>query len=448
MRSLIRVGVFALSALVVTAVLQLGTVRLFGQQISAAAGTTVESARVPLSFIHSFTPRTGDREGQLTRHRSSSSFGVPGIDSLVNFTDQFTADGFDSLGNPQSVWPYEMVGAPPESGLTTFISAPIIPVTVELLDAAGHVAVTAGGSPLRTTVTPDILNAVGDSPVFQPFTYTSGTGQFTDQMMRAQFADRLHHGGHGGDSHDDGWHTILRPRVKTTRVLQLPFGSYHFATNADGTCCAFVLADFNTFANALFPATVTDTTTPIGAAEHADDMRTRDISTLLFNNVYLYDGSVSNCCVLGFHSYDLEPGDAHNGNREKRYVMDYASWITNGFFSFGTEDITAFSHEMAELFADPFVDNATPWWLSVDPSLGFALCQNNLEVGDVIEVLTGNPVFPVSMNGRTYHPQNEALLPWFAFQSPSPVNLGAYSFPDETTLTSLSPAGLMPGCTP
>ena len=51
-------------------------------------------------------------------------------------------------------------------------------------------------------------------------------------------------------------------------------------------------------------------------------MRTRDIATLLFNNVYLYDGDVSTCCVLGFHSYDLEPGDAHNGNREKRYVMN------------------------------------------------------------------------------------------------------------------------------
>jgi hypothetical protein len=126
--------------------------------------------------------------------------------------------------------------------------------------------------------------------------------------------------------------------------------------------------------------------------------------------------------------------------------MDYASWMTNGLFSFGFEDITAFSHEMAELFADPFVDNATPWWLSVDPALGFALCQNNLETGDVIEVLTGNAVFPVSMNGRTYHPSNEALLPWFAFESPSSAHLGAYSFPDETTLTTLSPPNLLPGC--
>jgi len=127
--------------------------------------------------------------------------------------------------------------------------------------------------------------------------------------------------------------------------------------------------------------------------------------------------------------------------------MNYSSWISNGLFGFGFEDVTATSHEIAEAFDDPFVDNETPWWLSTDPFFGFSLCQNNLETGDVIEILTSNTVFSVQMNGRTYHPQNEALFPWFAFQSPSPALNGSYSFPDETTLTALSPAGLMPGCT-
>jgi hypothetical protein len=39
-------------------------------------------------------------------------------------------------------------------------------------------------------------------------------------------------------------------------------------------------------------------------------MTTRDIATLLFNNVYLFNGTPDQCCTLGFHSYDLEPGDA------------------------------------------------------------------------------------------------------------------------------------------
>jgi hypothetical protein len=80
---------------------------------------------------------------------------------------------------------------------------------------------------------------------------------------------------------------------------------------------------------------------------------------------------------------------------------------------------------MSETFGDPFVDNATPWWLSIDPFFGNGLCQNNLETGDVIEVLSSNPVHAIPMHGRTYHPQNEALLPWFAFESPSTARAGA-----------------------
>ena len=63
-------------------------------------------------------------------------------------------------------------------------------------------------------------------------------------------------------------------------------------------------------------------------------------------------------------------------------------------------------------------------------------------------MLTSNAVFPISMNNPTYHPQNEALFSWFAFQSPSHARLGAYSFPDETTIQSLSPGPLLPGCVP
>ncbi len=70
-------------------------------------------------------------------------------------------------------------------------------------------------------------------------------------------------------------------------------GTYRFALNADGSCCAFVLIDANTFANALFPPTVsgTDTTTIVGAAETSGEIRTRDISTFLSQNAYLYIGN-------------------------------------------------------------------------------------------------------------------------------------------------------------
>ncbi len=335
-----------------------------------------------------------------------------------------------------------MVGQAPESNRTTVIRAPVIPVTLELLDATGQVARAANGAVLRNAVPGSVVSAVVKSPVFQPFRYFTGTTQFNDAELRSEFWGRF------AQNDDGGWHTLLYPQVARTRTVQLPFGTYAYALNADGTCCEFVLADADTFGNSLFPTTYPfDNSTPIGAAENAGDMTTRDISTLLFKDVFLVDSS-GGCCIIGFHTYDFEPGTARNGNRPRIYVVNYSSWISLGLFSGGFQDITALSHEMAETFNDPFIDNATPWWLSVDPFFGYANCQNNLETGDVIEVLASNTVFPIQMNGMTYHPQNEALFSWFAFQSPSRAQNGSYSFPDESTLTSLSPGPLLPGCVP
>jgi hypothetical protein len=219
-------------------------------------------------------------------------------------------------------------------------------------------------------------------------------------------------------------------------------GTYRFALNADGSCCAFVLIDANTFTNALFPTTATDTSTVIGAAENAGDIRTRDISTFLFPNAYLYINAPNNCCIIGFHTYDLEPGGVDNGWRERRYVLNYSSWISPGIFRDPTfADITALSHEMAEIFNDPFVNNATPWWLAPNKN-----CQNNLETGDVIEGLPDSQ-FPVVLNGRTWHPQNEALLQWFAGQTSSSAINGAYSYPDTNVLTSAAKSQNA-GCVP
>jgi hypothetical protein len=45
----------------------------------------------------------------------------------------------------------------------------------------------------------------------------------------------------------------------------------------------------------------------------------------------------------------------------------------------------------------------------------------------------------IKIGGNFYHPQNEALLPWLEFQSPSTAIAGAYSYPNMNVLTSLSP---------
>jgi hypothetical protein len=272
---------------------------------------------------------------------------------------------------------------------------------------------------------------VVQSPVFSPASFDSSSTptQITDAIQRAEYFAKA----------KSDWHTLLGAAPKQKRIMSLPRGTYAFATNPDGTCCRFVLVDANTFINLLFPATDTDTTTPIGAAEHAGDVTTADISTFLFRDIYLFVGNTANCCILGFHTYDVEPGTAANGNRERRFVVNYSSWISPGIFGGGFGDVTALSHEIAETFNDPFVvsdgvHDLTPWWRAPNGN-----CQNNLEVGDVIEGLPRG-VFPVTINNFTYHPQNEALLQWFQFQSPSDAIHGAYSYPDVATLPNLSGA--------
>jgi hypothetical protein len=355
--------------------------------------------------------------------------GTPGVDTIPNWNGQFFAQGYDPFGNPNRQWLYNMVGTPPESGVTTTINAPIIPVSLDLRNYDGSPRYV-NGHRLFSDVTPFVTPAL-NSPVFQNHKYSSSERptQITDAIQRAAF----------GDDVEDGWHTLLNPSVKTHRVMTLIRGTYSFALNADGTCCAFVLIDANTFSNNLFPPTYPfDASTVIGAAELAGEMTTQDITSLLFPNAFLYVTVPANCCILGFHSFDFEPGIPANGNLLRFYVMNYSSWISPGLFGAAFADVTALSHEVAETFADPLiafdgVHNITPWWLSPNGN-----CQDNLEVGDVIEGLP-NATYPITLNGYTYHPQNEALLPWFEFKSHSTALGRAYSYPDASVLPALSP---------
>lgn len=368
------------------------------------------------------------------RAPAAATGGVPGLDMVVNFTGQFYAPGVDSNGNPQSVWYYSLVGNSPELGGTTVINAPIIPVTVELLDQEGEVRHVHGHRLALNGATH--LKDVLQSPVFQnlPWSSSRTPTQYNDAVQRATFFGMLE------EEEDNPWHTILNPSVAQSRTIKIPYGKYYFALNADQTCCAYMLLDDPTFSNMLFPPTYpVDTSTVLGWAELNGVATTKSIVTLLFTDIYLYEnGDPTQCCVLGYHGPDIEPGTAANGNLTRLYQMNYSSWISPGIFGGGFGDVTALSHEMAEIFNDPItgadgVHNLTPWYLAP-----FGLCQNILEVGDVIEGLA-NATYPVAINNFTYHPQTVALLPWFEFRKHSQAIDGAYSYPDTTVLTALSP---------
>ena len=410
---------------------------------SLLAAPGLDADQLPATFLQSASPHTARfnsvADGGTLGFRSGP--GVLGVDTLQNWSSWFYQPGFDPAGNVQFTWGYTMVGRsplPPVGGgsgsdRTTVLRAPIVPVVVDLRNADGTPRFVNGqrlvSDPTR------FLRPVLGSPVFSSARFDSSRSptQFSDAVQRAEFFG----------SADDAWHTLLRPVVQAKRTMVLLRGTYAFALNGDGSCCAFILVEAGTFAGQLFPPSFVpgDTTSVIGQAETAGDVTTSDLSTFLFPDTYLFNGTTADCCVLGFHTYDLEAGDASNGFQERRYVLDYSSWITPGLFGGGFADVTALSHEIAETFNDPFGSNTTPWWLGPN-----GLCQDDLEVGDVIEGLA-NGVFPVTLNGTTYHPQNEALLPWFAGQQRSSAIHGAYSYPDTTLLTAAA-VSQRPGCAP
>jgi hypothetical protein len=406
-------------------------------------GQTALDDQVPTSFVaganpHTLHSTTANAGGGVLGNRSNGS--ILGVDSIPNWSSYFYFPGFDSFGNTQFTWQYTMVGHSPFDrgddsnsnwhndsnwdGMKTQIGAPVIPVNVDLRNFDGSPRFV-GGQRLYSDATRYVAPVLS-SPVFSKTFYSSSASptQFTDAVQRAEFFNKS----------DDDWHTLLRPRTGTPRTLVLIRGTYRFALNSDGSCCALILIDEGAFIQGLFPTVATDTSTPIGAAENAGDITTRDISTFLFPNAFLYvNGNPADCCIIGFHTYDVEPGSPANGLLEKRYVLNYSSWVTAGLFRDPTfADIAALSHEMSETFNDPFVNNATPWWLAPN-----GLCQNNLETGDVIEGLP-NAQFPISLNGFTWHPQNEALLQWFAGITPSSAINHAYSYPNTNVLTSAS----------
>src|SRR5215469_10607337 len=418
-----------------------------------AATTTAFAARPADQVDASFLAGKHHWMGALAPNLKGfapASFGpaVPNVDTIVNFQGSFNAPGQDTNGNPASTWPYEMVGNAPTVGGTTQIDARIIPVSIRLLDANGNQRYV-NGKKLYMDVTPD-LGKVLRSPLFSNawFTSSSEPTQFTDAVQRAEFWSVM----------SQDWHTVLAPSVKRPRVMSVPYGSYSFALNADGTCCRFVLIDSNTFIALLFPPTFpVDNTTIIGAAELAGDMTTKTLASFLFPNAFLYIGNVKNCCILGFHEFDFEPGIPANGNLPRAYVMAYAAWITPGLLGSAFSDITGLSHELAETFNDPLVGafstsggacggvgqplclNTTPWWLAPNGN-----CQDNLEVGDVVEDLP-DATFPMQLNGYMYHPQNVALLQYFEQNGTSDALDGAFTYPDASVITAPS-APLTAGC--
>ncbi|HEY1897463.1 MAG TPA: hypothetical protein VGG62_14375 [Terracidiphilus sp.] len=354
----------------------------------------------------------------------SNHSNIDGLDTLATFSGAFVAQAGPFASGD---FLFSMIGNEPRVGGTTSYPANISEISLQLLNADGSVFANVPFSPFeRLTL---------ESPNFNGLNYRSGHNvEYADAIHRAEFYNVM----------KSNWHTSLDPNVVNKVSIQVPYSvnvqlqdgsiiqarSYFTGKGTDGNTFVLML---NFLFEFFFDNEVVNEI-------NAGNFTTNGINMTLFPNTYLFSLNVAmpntpgSCCVLGFHTYFLDP----TVFPQPRWITEYASWISPGIFGGGFQDVTGLSHETSESFADPFVDNPTPVWQFPGQPANSTECQGNLEDGDPIEVLA-NATSPIEVKeGRfnfTYHPQNIAMYQWFEMGATSSAIDGAFSFPNETVLT-------------
>jgi len=340
---------------------------------------------------------------------------------------------------------YNMVGANPNncsgSDCSVTIEVDITPINVNV-----------GGMTFKGT---DVLAATLASPQFAQNDYGStpaatagaanlpkGAGgvlsqgdagsllQLQDATMRAQF----------NQTGSSNYHLILHPNILPAVTFDVPSNLGTLLQSGRGV----IFADID-----------------IGWwSSHINNLeQTADATHLpvyLTNNVLLFLGKdIGNCCVIGYHGTRAAGAGGGSANSNGNAVVQtfvWASWIQPGIYArpdggtyWALQDIHALSHEIAEWADDPFVNNTVePWLTPTAPQYG---CTGYLETGDPVVGIGfamgtntfqqgPNPNGTQSADGY-YHPEDEALLPWFMRTSPNSLseptqspssNIGRYTF--------------------
>lgn len=390
-----------------------------GGVVGAASGQATVNTSVALGGGNDDNLVGGD-----VRHTPKGG-NIPGLDTVATFDGAFFAQaGPNSTG--LRIFRFTMMGQDPQVGDTTVIPSRIDEVSLQLLNADGSTFMIVPFAPFEH---PSL-----ESPNYEPLNYRSGHGiEYADAVHRAQFFHLM----------DEDWHTVLVPHIvnRVTIVVprfvnvQLSNGniiqarSYFTGTAADGSTFVLML---NLLFNFFFDNIVVNDI-------NAGNFTTNALNQTWFPNTFLFSLNVNNpntpggCCTLGFHTFFFQPGAIP----QPRWITLYQSWISPGLFGAGFQDVTAMTHEIAESFGNPFLDNAAPIWQFPGQPANSKVCQNNLEEGDPIEVLP-NATIPITVHEGsfkfTYHPQNIPLLQWFEMGATSNAIDGAFSFPDETVL--------------
>jgi hypothetical protein len=324
---------------------------------------------------------------------------------------------------------YNMVGANPSTcsggACSTTIQADITPLIVNI-----------GG---RTFSGNDVLGPTLRSPQFATDDYgkttaatdsngSKGKGgtlsqgdsglqlQLQDATMRAQF----------NEVGTSNYHLKLNPVVQPAVVIDVPQNQGTLQQSVRGVVYAAVSYSW--------------WSAQINNLEQSADPT--HLPIYLTDNVLLYDGTLDNCCTIGYHgtrSAGLGGGSGGSNGNASVQTFAWASYLEPGVYNpisvWALQDIHPLSHEIAEWADDPFVNNwVEPWLTPTAPQYG---CTNILETGDPVVGIgfskgtnTYNQVgkmtwtssagtFTAQVTDGTYHPEDEVLLPWFMRLAPA-----------------------------
>jgi hypothetical protein len=405
---------------------KLGLLLGFAVLSIAVAGTAMAStpsgvAGAPIATIE---------DAQLQANFSSTTDGA-----VPTATTRTIPNWWGSTTDPHNgvTYGYNMVGANPNtcSGAACDVSidADITPINVIINYGGGEWTFNGTNVVAATLASPQFAtNDYGSTP----FATGNGCGlsscrgaggalsqgdagnqlQLEDATMRAQF----------NKTGASNYHTRLAPHVLPAVTINVPQNQGTLLQSGRGV----IFADVDI---GWWSAQIKNLETK------ADPTH---LPIYLTNNVLLFQGkNVLNCCVLGYHGTQAEGGgSANSGGNAKVQTFAWASYVQPGIYArpnggpvWALQDIHGLSHEIAEWGDDPFVNNGVEPWLTPtapqygctgvletgDPvvGIGFAMGTNTFEQGP-------NPNGSQSADGY-YHPEDEALLPWFMRSAPNTI---------------------------
>ena len=366
-------------------------------------------------------------------HAMSTTVGGAKPQPSTNTLTHFFRTAFNPLDS--TTFGFNMVGQDPALRRSTTITVDVTPLNVNV-----------GGATFNGT---DILQPTLTSPVFTDNDYTStqfvsdpavanghGPGgtlspgntsnQLEDATMRSQFNEQ-----------GTGYHLLLNPVLHPAITIDVPNPQGTLIQTARGVVAGDVDATW-------WSTRIQNLNNSLSYADPTH------LQLYLTDNVMLFtmDNPLS-CCVIGFHGASEVvghgTGSGHGNGNQPIQTFAWASYVTPGFFNpqraWTLQDIDPLSHEISEWADDPFINNFVQPWTS--PAIA-PVCSNVLETGDPVVGVGFTKETNTFRQGPTpngtqvadgfYHPEDEALLPWFMRLNPSPAQInqggtnGRYTF--------------------